>query len=39
MVFDIQSFKLLSTFEIETIFAPTLIHNSKIMFETRLWDT
>ena len=39
MVFDKQPFKLLSTFEMEAIFAPTVIHDSKILFETSLWDT
>ena len=38
-VFDIQPLKLLGTFEMEAIFAPTVIHNSEILFETILWDT
>ena len=38
-VFDIEPFELLGTFEMEAIFAPTVIHNIKIMFETCLWDT
>ena len=39
MIFDIQPFKLLSTFEMEAIFAPTVVYNSQILFETSLWDT
>ena len=35
-VFDIQPFKLLGTFEMEAIFGPTVIHISKILFETSL---
>ena len=35
-VFDIQPFKLLDTFQMEVIFAPTIIHISKILFETTL---
>ena len=35
-LFDIQSFKLLGTFEMEAIFGPTVIHISKILFETSL---
>ena len=33
-----RDFWTLGTFEMEAIFAPTVIHNSKIMFETSLWD-
>ena len=33
------SFKLLDTFEMEAIFPFTVIHISKILFETSLWDT
>ena len=39
MVFDTKPFKHLSTFEMEAIFVPTVIHNNKILFETSLWDT
>ena len=35
-VFDIHPFKLLGPFEMEVIFSPTVIHISKILFETRL---
>ena len=38
-VFDIQLLKLLGTFEMEAIFAPTVIHTSEILFETILWGT
>ena len=38
-VFDIKLLKLLGTFEMEAIFAPTVIHNSEILFETILWGT
>ena len=38
-VFDIRPFKLLGTFEMEAIFAPTAIHISKIMYKTSQWDT
>ena len=38
-VFDIQPFKLLGAFEMEVIFASTVIHISKILFETSPWDT
>ena len=36
MVLDLQPFK---HFEMEAIFVPTVKHNSKILFETSLWDT
>ena len=36
---DKEPFELLGTSEMEAIFAPIVIHNSKIMFETSLWDT
>ena len=38
-VLYIQPFKLLGTFEMEAIFASIVIHISKILFETSLWDT
>ena len=38
-VFDIQPFKLLGTFEMAAIFASTVIHISKIVFETSPRDT
>ena len=37
--FDIQPFKLLGTFDMEAIFASTVLHISKILFETSPWDT
>ena len=37
-VFDIRPLKLLVAFEIEAIFCLTVIHISKILFETNLWD-
>ena len=39
MMYDLQPFKLLGTFEMEAIFASTATHISKIMFETRQRDT
>ena len=36
---DIQSFKLLGTFEMEATFASTALHISKILFENSLWNT
>ena len=33
------AFKRLGTFEMEAIFASTVIHISKILFETSPWDT
>ena len=34
-----RPFKLLGAFEIEAIFFLTVIHISKTLFETDLWDT
>ena len=38
-IFELQPFKLSDRFEIDTIFGPTAIWMSEILFETRLWHT